>query len=72
MKGSLATCAEELGAPHGCAPVRDGSTTFYEETLDGEDANDDGCREEEEEETPQLGYLGSNADTVSARLDGPW
>ena len=73
VKGSLATCAEELGAPHGCAPaVRDGSTTFYEETLDGEDATDDGCWEEEEEETPQLGNLGSNARTVSARLDGPW
>ena len=35
-------------------------------TPDGEDANDDGCWEEEEDETLQLEYFGSGAGAVSS------
>ena len=53
-KASNATCAEGLDTAQGCAPVKDGSATWSR------------TRTEEDDETLQLGYLGSESCLMSS------
>ena len=61
-KASHATCAEGLGTPRGCAPVKDGLM----DAPEGKDTNEDGCWTEEDDETLQLGYFGSESCLMSS------
>ena len=46
--------------------MKDGSTTRSKDSPEGEDTNADGCWTEEDDETLQLGYLGSESYLMSS------
>ena len=56
-KASHTTCAEGLDTPRGCAPVKDGLTT-WSRTHPNDKTPMNGCWTEEDDETLQLEYHG--------------
>ena len=57
-----ASGAGGLDSPRGCAPVND----LEQDALEGEDTIEDECWTEEDDETLQLGYLGSESCLMSS------
>ena len=82
-KGKGLTCyvCGGLGTPRSCAPVKDGLTTWSRTCLREKTPMKKVAPTEEDDETLQLGYFGSDSCLMSSppglcdasvRLDGPW
>ena len=60
-KGSNATCAEGLGIPTRTCPSEGWVNDMEQEAPEGEDTIEEGCWTDEDYETLQLGYFGSDS-----------